>query len=143
MRIVIDTREKRPYIFENSIKKALLSGDYSLEGFENQIAIERKSLDDFISTILNSSLRFRRELTRLTAYEYAAVIVEGSIQDILNGEYKSKINPQSLLGLIASLMLEYPHIQFLFCHDRPHAYALVSALLHLMGERIKKNGTGN
>jgi len=49
--IVVDTREQRAYTFPESrvggvVQAALPAGDYSVQGFETQIAIERKSLSD-------------------------------------------------------------------------------------------------
>lgn len=49
--IVVDTREQRPYSFDEArvggvVHAALPAGDYSLLGQETRIAIERKSLAD-------------------------------------------------------------------------------------------------
>ena len=48
MNIIIDTREQNPYTFEKynvTIERAVLPvGDYSLPGFEDHVAIERKHL---------------------------------------------------------------------------------------------------
>lgn len=49
--LVIDTREQRPYTFTDSrvggvVHAALPAGDYSVQGCEMQIAVERKSLPD-------------------------------------------------------------------------------------------------
>ncbi len=53
MKLVVDNREQVPYRFEAeqyqpvSIEtNNLTTGDYSLQGFESYIAIERKSLAD-------------------------------------------------------------------------------------------------
>jgi DNA excision repair protein ERCC-4 len=46
--VVVDTREQEPYGFDSesiaSIRKALPAGDYSIEGFETRVAVERKSM---------------------------------------------------------------------------------------------------
>jgi len=138
-RIITDTREQRPYSFENSIRKALPSGDYSLEGLEDSIAIERKSLDDYISSVIHSGGRFFRELKRLQAYEFAAVVIEGSISDILSGSYKSKVSPESLFGLTVALIRDYHPVHILFAGDRPHAYSLTAKLLELHGEKYERS----
>ena len=72
--IVIDTRENRPYSFTDkveTVEKALPAGDYSLQGYETQIAIERKSLDDYVQTVIHAQERFARELSLLRAYPRA------------------------------------------------------------------------
>lgn len=138
--IVIDTREQRPYDFPGTttVRRALPSGDYSLDGLENCIAIERKSLDDWINTILRSRARFRRELRQLQSYEFAAIVIEASIADILSGNYKSQISPESLLGLTCKIMQSYPPVQVIFAGDRPHAARIVEELLMLRGREDHK-----
>ena len=137
-RIVIDTREQRPYSFSEmeSITHALPAGDYSLEGLESRFAIERKSLADWISTVLRARRRFSVELKKLQTYEFAAVVIDASIEDILSGNYRSDIKPASLLGLTAGLMQSYSPVHFLFAGSRPHAHALAAELLKLGGERV-------
>ncbi|MEN6582999.1 MAG: ERCC4 domain-containing protein [Armatimonadota bacterium] len=133
--IVIDSREQRPYFFDNAIRAALPAGDYSLEGLETTIAIERKSLQDWINTILRSKRRFRAELEKLQSYKFAAVVIESSVAEILSGDYRSDVSPQSLLGLTASIMQSYTPVHIILAGDRPHAAALVAELLKLGGER--------
>lgn len=103
--VVIDTREQRgfdfygiapdlieiPYAFADmlcdkadggrdltvpTVVGTLASGDYSLRGYESRVAIERKSAADLYSTISQGRERFERELERLAAMEFAAVVVE-------------------------------------------------------------------
>jgi ERCC4-type nuclease len=129
--IVTDSREQLPYSFAGtragSVIKALPAGDYSLEGFENKVAIERKSLEDFISTVVHDRGRFEVELQKLAGYKHAWVVVEGSLEDVLSGNYRSKITPQSLLGITTALMVDY--IPILFAGNRACARALTEALL--------------
>ena len=54
---------------------ALRTGDYSLEGYQDQIAIERKSIDDLVVCLGKERDRF----------EYFAVVVEGSFADLATG----------------------------------------------------------
>jgi DNA excision repair protein ERCC-4 len=131
--IVIDTREQRPYTFSEArvggvVHAALPAGDYSVQGCETQIAVERKSLADFISTVIHAQERFGRELTLLKTYPRAWIVVEGSLDDVLQGRYDSRVSPQSLLAITASLMTQYA-IPVLFAGDRPSARALVEELL--------------
>ena len=41
--------------------------------------MERKTLDDFVCTVIRSRARFSRELRRLGGYRAACVVVEASI----------------------------------------------------------------
>jgi len=131
--VVIDTREQRPYTFGETrvggvVHAALPAGDYSLQGQEMQIAIERKSLPDFISTVIHAKERFGRELALLKTYPHAWIVVEGALDDVLQGRYDARVHPQALLAITASLMTQY-HIPVLFAGDRPSARALVEELL--------------
>jgi ERCC4-type nuclease len=140
---VIDSREQHPYRFDStrtgSVVKGLPAGDYSLVGLETYVAVERKSLSDFISTVVHDRERFETELQKLRGYEYAWVIVEGSMEDVLSGNYRSRINPKSLLGITTSLMTDY--IPILFAGNRPCARALVEALLLRCHKRFFKKQT--
>jgi ERCC4-type nuclease len=111
--------------------KKLDAGDYSLEGLESVIAVERKSIDDLINTLLRGKRRFSNELRKLQSYNYACICVEAGLQDISNHNYTSQISPKSLLGMISSLILEYHPVQIIFCDDRPHSYAFIEELLKL------------
>jgi len=75
-KIVVDTREQLPLWSGN--RKCLKTGDYSLEGFENKIAIDRKSLADLAGSLGVGHARFRKELERAKTLEYFAIVVEGS-----------------------------------------------------------------
>jgi ERCC4-type nuclease len=142
--IVIDSREQLDYSFTRaeSVIKALPAGDYSLQGFEDKVAIERKSLADFVSTVVHGRERFEAELQKLVGYEHTWVIVEGSLEDILSGNYRSKINPGSLLGITTALMTDY--IPIIFAYNRACARALTEALLLRCYKRLllkdKTNG---
>ena len=135
-RIVVDTREKRPYEFDNALHKALIAGDYSIEGLENRVAIERKSLEDWVNTVLRSRKRFSTELTRLRDYEFAAVVIEGSMSDILAGSYKSNIEPAALVGITSAIITNYHPVHVIFGGDRIGAYAITKAILDAVGKSL-------
>ena len=122
-KIIIDTREQEPYIFDDSIiqvKQALAAGDYSLEGFENKVAVERKSLQDFIGTIIKGRKRFYKELNKLKTYDAACVVVEANYRDIICGSYRSEANPNSIIGTIATIIIDFG-VPIYFCSDRQAA----------------------
>ena len=96
--LAIDTREQTPWLFEGITKRidkenvpvviptdvvTLKTGDYSIVGFEDRICIERKSAKDLIQTVAHSRDRFERELRRMQAMEFSAVIVEEEWREVL------------------------------------------------------------
>lgn len=132
MLIIVDSREQRSYqelLEENGyscVVQALPEGDYALQGVEG-FALERKTLPDFISSITRSRGRFERELVRAQKYKYFAVILEFSLYDVQNRNYRSKIHPSSILGTITSWSIKYG-IPFLFCESRTGGALMVAHL---------------
>ncbi|HVY62329.1 MAG TPA: hypothetical protein VHF22_11785, partial [Planctomycetota bacterium] len=89
--VVIDTREQAPLSFGSwpTVVAGMKTGDYSIQGFEDQIAIERKSLSDLFGCIGRDRDRFERELLRLWALDYAAIVIEATLADVLEGAPRS------------------------------------------------------
>jgi ERCC4-type nuclease len=86
-----------------TVRAKLDAGDYSVEGLEGRVAIERKSLDDWTGTIIRERKRFYRELDLLRAFEFRCVIIEASIREIMAGRYTSQTNPNAVLAFIAEV----------------------------------------
>lgn len=106
--IVVDTREKTPWTFEaqsfvTTTRAKLDAGDYSLAGFEHRVAVERKSLDDWVNTVLRDRARFYRELERLRAYELRWVVIEATVEDIYRNRSRSSVSPASVLGFVGEV----------------------------------------
>jgi DNA excision repair protein ERCC-4 len=130
--IVIDTREQEGYSFDSrlaaTVRRALPAGDYSVAGLEHVVAVERKSLDDFVSTVIHSRARFRRELRNLSGYRAACVVVEAGLLDVLLGRYRGDAHPNAVLGSALSIILDF-RIPVFFCSSRQAACQFVQAYL--------------
>ena len=128
LHVVVDSREQRPYQFagfpcyEGTTVEAgsLVTGDYSIYGLENAVAVERKSLPDLVQCLAGSRERFVKELERSRALEAFAVVVEGSWQDLAQGQYRSQLLPQAACQSIAAFMARM-RVPFWFCGSRPAA----------------------
>ena len=107
--IIIDSREQHPWSFSNlpSEPGSLSTGDYSIVGLTHLVAVERKSLPDLLACIGYERDRFKRELQRLRAYRFRALIIEASYADLECGEWRSKIQPASVLGSLAAWQAQY------------------------------------
>jgi hypothetical protein len=88
-KIICDSREKKPISFEHDdafdgvIYKGLSAGDYSLEGYEHLVTIERKnSVNElFCNLSKRSNLdRFIRELDRMPKYRF--ILIEAEFSDL-------------------------------------------------------------
>lgn len=111
---LIDTREQNPWDFRifNSDKiqikqkrASLKTGDYTLEGYEDQIVIERKSLEDFVGCVSTSRTRFEAELERMQAFRSCAVVIEAPWKELKIGNWRAKTRPSSVTGSCISWQL--------------------------------------
>lgn len=135
--IVIDTRESLPYEFPAPVKtvtKKLDAGDYSLEGFETFITIERKTLADAYGTIGQGRKRFINELERLKNYEYAAIVIESDLKNFLQPPLYSNLNPKSAINSLLMWSIRYKVYVF-FAHNRDYGMTLTLRLL----EKFRKH----
>jgi len=145
--VVVDTREQEPYSwFEvETVRAKLPVGDYSLAGFEHEIAIERKELGDFIQTTIKQKSRFRKEIEKLRTYRFARIVVEGSLEDIIWRRYRSAVLPQSVFGAAAAIETNWPEIGIVWAGDRQCACRYTLFLLEHFyrrwGRRSRNTGT--
>lgn len=118
--IVVDTREQRPWSFTSrlvqeliggplpTVRGTLATGDYSVQGIEDQVAIERKSLPDFIMCVASGEReRFWAELQRMQPYAARCVIIEASILDVEIQAYRSQARPQSVIASALAIMHDF------------------------------------
>jgi DNA excision repair protein ERCC-4 len=136
--IVIDTREQEGYSFDPrlaaTVRRALPAGDYSVAGMENTVAVERKSLDDFVSTVIHSRARFRKELRKLAEYRAACVVVEAGLLEVMLHRYRGDAHPNAVVGNALSIILDF-RIPVFFCSSRQAACQFVQAYLLAAHER--------
>jgi len=126
--VVIDTRERRPYEYEGAVTGTLKSGDYSILGLEDRVAVERKTKEDAFSSLGASRGRFEKELERLSGYDYGAIVIESNLDDFLNPPAFTRMNPKAAINSLVSWSVKYKVFIF-FASDRRHAMALVYRIL--------------
>lgn len=121
MQITFDTREKSPYSFAGYpvtvIPGTLNSGDYSIPGFTDTVAIERKELGDLLSCLTHDRPRFIREMERLRGYQSAALLIESPYSVIATGHYRSRMAPEAAIQSLVSIMQAY-RMPVFFAKDR-------------------------
>jgi len=140
--IVIDSREQQPYSFGCATEvRKLNAGDYSVVDQEDRIAVERKSLPDFVRTVIHDAPRFRSELAKLSACEFACVAVEADLDQVLRGLRQSDlrlVTPAAVLG--AALHIAVHHrIPVYWCGSRQAACAFTEAFLRMA---VRAGGKG-
>lgn len=118
--IVYDTREQKPWLFLSKKwplkRKHLKVGDYSVEGFEDVIAIEKKSgFQELFSNLTGKERpRFERMLKRLSAYPVKLIIVEDEITNLYSvwsamkrKAPKMKLTPRTIFHWVSKITMCY------------------------------------
>jgi ERCC4-type nuclease len=106
-KVIIDYREKNSLIvselshlgFEITLRE-LKVADYLI----NNIAIERKTIYDFISSMINK--RITKQMQELQQYENKFLIIEGFDEQELYPE-KAGVHPNAVRGFLLSIILKY------------------------------------
>jgi ERCC4-type nuclease len=142
--IIQDSREQNPFYFRDYevITRKLDTGDYSIDGFEDLVSIERKA---GASELANNfvSKRFFDVLERLSKIKYSYIVVECSWEDILKypvgsniPSYKWKkirIRSPFLLHKISEIQTKY-NIHFMVCDNRDIAKGITLNILKRVWE---------
>jgi ERCC4-type nuclease len=138
--IIIDTREQQPWEFSHytTASKKLDTGDYSIEGLQDIIAIERKkSVSEIATNIVEP--RFKDVLERLKTVKYPFILLEFSLKDVLIYPIgsnvprhmwdKIKISSTFILKNITDWELEH-NIKVFFCGSASNAEKLATYLFN-------------
>ncbi len=113
----VDTREQNPLTFERLESRAatLTTGDYSVAGFEDLFAVERKTVPDLVGCCMRGNReRFELELHRLRGFRFNRLIVVGTEREIRQGVTHSRINPASVLATLNAFEMRYD-LPVVFC----------------------------
>ena len=148
MKVVFDSREQQPFTFHlgkyagMTLEVGTLdTGDYSLAGLTDRVAVERKSLPDLVACLGRERERFERELQRAAALDAFAVVVEASWADLAGGQYRSQLNPHSACQSVLAFTARY-RIPFMFAGSRAAAeYACHGFLKQYLESARKRWGT--
>lgn len=149
--VVVDTREKAAYSFKEydnctgMVRKKLDTGDYSIEGLEDVICIERKAtVTEIANNIVESNHRFDREIERMKDYKHKFIICEFSISDLLNFPENSdlpksvkdkiKISGKFLLKRLMEFQI-YNDVHVVFCGNKENAFYFVASLIKRFSEK--------
>lgn len=142
-RIIVDTREQAEYTFECSVlRRKLDAGDYSVLGYEHRVAVERKSLADFVHTVIHDFDRFAVELDKLAGMEAASIVVEADLDAVLRGQHAETLRsvaPTAILGIATHIGLRWRTPVF-WCGSRQAARAFTDAFLRMFVRQVTHAG---
>jgi len=117
---LVDTREQTPFPLAanhpNWIgaeqRSTLEAGDYSVEGMQELLALERKTLSDAIHSTMSDRARFIRSCERLAGYRWKAILIEATYEDmkssyLLEGEIPLEAHPNAVCGTLDAIEAKF------------------------------------
>lgn len=140
--IAIDTREQKPYAFPKlqTAVVTLATGDYSIVGYEEQVAVERKSKADAYATFGGGHKRFVKELVRLADIPTARVLIECSCLEFVESPPPyTRVKGEALLKKIRTWEMKYG-VAFTFVPNRAAAKWTVERWLQAWWKYHGKDG---
>ena len=153
--VLIDTREKYPFDFgrfKNWIAEekshALKVGNYSIAGMEELLVLERKTLTDLITTLIQQRARFFKQCEKMTKYRWRALLIEASYEDIKTtydqDEYNTSAHPNAVSGTIDALEARFGIPVIYTSRYRPLAEEKAASWLskHFTYWYLENNGLG-
>jgi ERCC4-type nuclease len=106
--LIRDTREQtglftKPPKGLIMVRDTLKLGDYSIKGFEEVIAVERKNIDDLWTSLTVQADDFKRKMIELAKYERAWLLIDGLESEYLSFREGRKIHPNVIRGALSSI----------------------------------------
>lgn len=117
--VLVDTREKMPLPLYSSHpnwiggerRATLKTGDYTVEGMEGLLSLERKSLADLVACTVTSRRRFIATCGRLARFRWKAILVEATFEDIKGGfeqfDIPSGVHPNAVCGTLDAIEAKF------------------------------------
>lgn len=118
-----DVKEKCKFWMVLRSRMYLKTGDYTILGMQDRIAIERKSAADLWSTLTGSKSNktrrqvFERELARLQDMERAYIVVESDWPSMFDDPPTGAL-PKTIYRSYLAYMNRFPGVHWVFCHGR-------------------------
>lgn len=149
--IIIDTREQHPWEFaDHAISKHKLdTGDYSIQGLENILCIERKN---GVAEIANNIVepRFKDVIERMKTFKHAFILVECDYEQLMTYPVGSnvperlwsnmKLSPGFILKFLIELSVHH-NIHVIFCGNpnwaEKTALSIMKRIYKLYGQKDK------
>lgn len=149
--ITTDTREQLFLDFTkfrgiSSVRGTLKTGDYSIQGYDDTICFERKSVQDLVGTLIGGHERFLREMERMRSFKAKYILVEHTPDILYN--YCAKHGWQRKFNTIIQSLLAYAchyQVRVRFCKDREDMaeYIVKKAREFLREQGEQKNESEN
>lgn len=148
--VIKDTREQEGYYFKQHntcagmVERKLDTGDYSIEGLEDKLCIERKGcVEELAINLGQKKYAFLEEIDRMAPFPHKFLILEFSLEDLvkfpeetripIKNKASVKITGKYMLKCLCEFQL-YNNVNVLFCGNKYNAFIMVSSILKRVNE---------
>ena len=148
--VIKDTREQEGYHFskydkcEGMIERKLDTGDYSIEGLEEKICVERKASPEELATNLGQKKHaFMNEIERMKPFRHKFILLEFSLEDLVefpegsripeSQKAKVKISGKYMLKMLMEFQIK-DNIHVVFCGNKYNAFLTLMSLFKRINE---------
>jgi ERCC4-type nuclease len=148
--VIKDTREQEGYYFKEyntcggMIEGKLDTGDYTIQGMEDKLCIERKGCVEELATNLGQKKHaFLNEIERMNTFPHKFIVLEFSLDDLIKfpDETRIPIKNKAAVKITGKYMLKclfefqlYNNVQVLFCGNKYNAFLAVSSIMKRVNE---------
>jgi ERCC4-type nuclease len=152
--VIVDTREQAPFQFAGlsnwiggTVSRKLDVGDYSIVGMQRLLRMERKSLTDLISTLMQHRQTFFRCCEALARFRHPALLVEATYEDVksfYDEELCTRAHPNAVSGTLDALEARFGIPVIYTSRHRPLAEEKAASWLskHFTYWYLEKEGMG-
>jgi len=157
--ILVDTREQAGFSFRNmkadknqgggtvivrTKSEGLKTGDYSIDGLQQQFSIERKSMEDLFNCVGNDRKRFAGEggqLHRLNDLDTGHIMIEADWMHIQKSIQSTGLDPKTISSSVAAWTLKYyPNVHWWFMPGKRAAELMTFRLMSYYWKMQKELG---
>jgi ERCC4-type nuclease len=118
--VLVDTREQEPFPLRTNHPNwiggerriALKTGDYTVDGMEDMLCLERKSLADLVGCTVVGRRRFLANCARLARFRWKAILIEATFEDLKGGSFDrfdipSEVHPNAVCGTLDAIEAKF------------------------------------
>lgn len=148
--VIKDTREQDGYFFSafntcaGMVEHKLDTGDYTIQGLEDKVCIERKGcVEELAVNLGQKKYTFLDEIERMASFPHKFIVLEFSLEDLIKfpEETRIPIKNKSSVKITGKYMLKclvefqlYNNVNVLFCGDKYNAFLAVSSIFKRINE---------
>jgi ERCC4-type nuclease len=118
--VLVDTRERMPLPLFRQHPNWIggerpatpKTGDYSIEGMESLLTMERKTLPDAVNSAIASRERFIRACERMAGFRWKAILIEATYEDLKSpyedlDDLETGAHPNAVCGTLDAIEAKF------------------------------------